>query len=286
VFYLPLPDRSKLSEFYPEDYWWSAEGQARGRLGRLMSRLEELYREFVVADHVRFLAFCAHKFAAGGKLLLDIGCGSGVFLHVARKHGFLAHGMDASAHAVEIAQRQYGLSVRKGEIGSLVWEPYRFDLVTMFHVLEHLPDPRVGLRFAGRLLRPTGALVIQVPNLKSIQARLFAGYWYGLDVPRHVINFTPKGLALLLNEEGFEFDIIYRFSLRDNPASFASSLVPWLDPIRRRGRNLQKNPLLSAFKSAGYLGVFLLSLPPALIESALGAGGTLWAVARPRRQTG
>jgi len=282
VFQHPLPDDSVLAGYYPQGYWWSEGPQAGGTVARLLRRLERIYREFVVADHVRFLESCCRKKSAGERLLLDIGCGAGTFLHVARSRGFVPHGMDASARAVEVAGKQYGYPVRQGEIGSGVWDGYRFDFITMFHILEHLPDPRQGLRFAGRLLKPTGTLIVQVPNVSSVQARLFGSRWYGLDVPRHVINFSPKALGLLLKEEGYEFQLVSRFSLRDNPASIASSMVPWLDPIGRKGRKLDTRPVFDGVHEVAYLGVFLLALLPAFIESALGLGGTIWAFGRPK----
>lgn len=275
IFQHPLPDDKALAEFYPQEYWWS-EAHSGGRVTRLFRRLEKSYREFVVADHVRFLVSCARGNPNSGKLLLDIGCGSGTFLHVARLHGFVPHGMDASAQAVEIARRQYGLPVRQGEIGSKIWEDLRFDFITMFHVLEHIPDPRRALRYAGELLKPGGTLIIQVPNVSSIQARVFRSLWYGLDVPRHVINFTPKALGFLLRDTGFEFQKVSRFSLRDNPASMASSAVPWLDPIGRKGRKLDSNPLAGGAMEIAYFILFLLALPIAFLESACGFGGTIW----------
>ena len=227
VFQHPLPEDSALSEFYPREYWWSEEPAQESRSARLFRKLEKTYREFVVADHVRFLDFCARENLAGGKLLLDIGCGSGTFLHVAQSHGFVPHGMDRSPQAAEIVRRQYGCPVRQGEIGSKVWDDYRFDFITMFHVLEHLPDPRLGLRYAGELLQPGGTLIIQVPNVSSIQARLFGNRWYGLDVPRHVINFTPKALAFLLRETGFEFRLC--------PGSHCVTIPRRLHPVWLRG---------------------------------------------------
>jgi len=278
----PLPEKSALTNFYPREYWWSQQPPKQSGSARLFRRLEKAYREFVTEDHARFLDYCARRNPGSEKLLLDIGCGNGTFLHVARSHGYVPHGMDVSARAVEIAREQYGCLARQGEIGSATWDDSRFDFITMFHVLEHLPDPRAALKYASGLLRSSGLLVIQVPNISSIQARLFGSRWYGLDVPRHVINFTPKALALLLREMGFEFTLISRFSLRDNPASIASSLVPWLDPIRRKGRGLDSHPALNGVMELIYFGLFLLAVPAALIESFCGFGGTIWACAKPK----
>ncbi len=281
IFQHPLPEPATLAGFYPRQYWWSEKAARASQIARILGRLEKAYREFVTADHVRFLGACARKANGGGRELLDIGCGNGTFLHVARSRGFDPRGMDVSARAVEIARDQYGLDVRQGDIGSRIWEGSRFDYVTMFHVLEHLTEPGRALTYAKGLLKPSGMLILQVPNVSSLQARVFRTHWYGLDVPRHVINFTPKALSLLLKEAGFEYRLVSRFSLRDNPASIASSLVPWLDPIRRKGRGVDSNPVLGGVAEFLYLGLFLLLIPAAFLESACGCGGTIWVCATP-----
>jgi len=190
--------------------------------------------------------------------------------------------MDTSARAADIAASQYGIVVRRGEVGSSVWDDLRFDFITMFHVLEHLPRPKQALRWASQLLKPAGTLIVQVPNAASLQARVFRGAWYGLDVPRHVINFTPKSLDIVLGETGLEFRRVSRFSLRDNPASIASSIALRLDPMSRRCRGLDSHPLVRVFTEAAYFSVVLLVLAPALIESTLGFGGTIWAYAKKK----
>lgn len=282
VFLHPFPSREALATFYPREYWWSEDAGRASAGARLVGRLENAYREFVIQDHARFLIACARRHPRKGKLLLDIGCGNGTFLRAARARGFVAHGMDVSARAVEIAQRQSGCTVRQGEIGSDVWPRHRFDFVTMFHVLEHLHDPRRALGYVRELLLPGGVLILQVPNVASVQARVFSTRWYGLDVPRHLINYTPDGLALLLRETGFDFEILSRFSLRDNPASIASSLAPSLDPVHRKGMALNSSALLGGIREAAYLGLCLLAAPAALLESACRRGGTIWACATPK----
>jgi 2-polyprenyl-3-methyl-5-hydroxy-6-metoxy-1,4-benzoquinol methylase len=276
IFQHPLPDPAAIASFYPREYWWSGVPQA-GPAG-VIHRMERAYREFVALDHVRFLERCGA--GSGGRALLDIGCGGGLFLHLARKRGYSAHGMDASAQAVAVAQAQYDLPVRQGEIGSPVWEGARFDFITMFHVLEHLIDPGMALAYARELLLPGGSLILQVPNVASYQARLFGARWYGLDVPRHLINFTPQSLALLLDRAGFKYQLVRKFSLRDNPASMASSLAIGLDPIGRRARGRRAGAIVKGALEIGYLGLTLAAFVPAWIESACGHGATIWVHAR------
>jgi SAM-dependent methyltransferase len=250
-------------------------------MSRSLLRLERAYREFVALDHVRFLRACVPP-SAGKARLLDIGCGSGTFLHLARKYGYDCHGMDVSVQAVAEAQRQYGLDVRQGTIGSELWESGSFDGVSMFHVLEHLIDARQALEYAGRLLKPGGTLIVQVPNAASIQAGIFGRRWFGLDVPRHLVNFTPAALTFLLHETGFRGRVESRFSLRDNPAALASSLAMGLDPIGRRGRGRKCSFFSNAVSEFLYLGLFAACLAPAWLESAIGRGATIWACAQKR----
>jgi SAM-dependent methyltransferase len=191
--------------------------------------------------------------------------------------------MDASEHAVNVAREQYGLDVQQGAIGSGAWDGCYFDFVTMFHVLEHVPEPRKALQFACGRLKPDGSLIIQVPNVGSLQARLFASRWYGLDVPRHVINYSPDALRRILAQAELQVSAVKRFSLRDNPASVASSLLPGLDPLGRKVRKRSAAPILELFLELAYLGLLLCSLPIALAETACGCGGTLWVQAKRRQ---
>jgi 2-polyprenyl-3-methyl-5-hydroxy-6-metoxy-1,4-benzoquinol methylase len=277
-----MPSLEELEGFYPHGYWWEEKAGSASSLGTVVNRLEKGYRDLVIQDHVRFLIQCAGEEWPRGKSLLDIGCGSGTFLYHASRRGFIPYGLDASSEAVELARVQYGLQVRQGAVGSEVWEYHRFDFVTMFHVLEHLPDPREALLFAAGLLKPQGSLIVQVPNVASCQARMFGSRWYGLDVPRHLVNFTAGGLEILLNQVGFEIVKVSHFSLRDNPASLASSIAPELDPVGRRGSGRQESPAGQLCRDALYFGLALLAVPFVALESALGYGGTVMVHARRR----
>ncbi len=276
LFQHPMPAQEALAEFYPEGYWRFAGPSSSRAAGRLLERAEQAWREFANQGHVRFLRRSARRRPAAGRSLLDVGCGSGLFLYLAGRAGFEAHGMDVSARAVRAARAQYGLDVRPGEVGSGQWNGRRFDYVTMFHVLEHLRDPAGALAWVGGLLNPGGRVIIQVPNADSLQARVFGRSWYGLDVPRHVVNFTPGALHRLLARCGYRVCSRARFSLRDNPASIASSIAPLLDPVGLHGRRRITSAPLRALMEGAYLGLFLLALPFALLESAVGRGGTLW----------
>jgi len=280
IFQHPVPESARLASFYPDEYWWSDKGGRESPITRLLHRLERSYREFVASDHVRFLERCARGRDSSRRRLLDIGFGSGTFLHLASRRGFAVHGMDISGTAVRLVRERYGLDVRQGDIGSESWAGSQFDFVTMFHVLEHLPDPAKGIEYAASLLKPDGSLIVQVPNVASFQAAVFGLRWYGLDVPRHIVNFTPRALRLLLDRAGFGIQRVARFSLRDDPAGLASSLAPGLDPIRRKRERGRKKVLVEAMAEVAYFALVLGALLPAALAGALGRGATLWVQAR------
>jgi SAM-dependent methyltransferase len=286
VFQHPIPEITRLASFYPEEYWWTDAGGGKSTITRLFQRLERSYREFVASDHVRFVERCARDRASARRQLLDIGFGSGTFLELAARSGFAVHGMDVSATAVRLVRERSGLDVRQGDIGSDSWPGLRFDFVTMFHVLEHLTDPARGIGYAASLLKPDGSLIVQVPNIASLQARVFGLRWYGFDVPRHVINFSPQALGLLLDRAGLRIERVARFSLRDDPAALASSLVPALDPMRRKQRHAGKRALVEAAAEVVYFALVLGALGPAALAGAVGRGATIWVQAQKKSDAG
>lgn len=139
--------------------------------------------------------------------LLDMGCGRGYFLQHARSYGYEVEGIEISAMAAKYAQAQFGLAVRMADLqvpGALDGsKPY--DIITLWHVLEHFREPLLILRKLGKCLSPEGILVIEVPNLHSLKFLLSpVGHrWVGGNHPRyHCSFFTARTLAKMLVEAG------------------------------------------------------------------------------------
>jgi len=136
--------------------------------------------------------------------LLDIGCGLGFFLKSATEAGFNVTGLDVSERAVKFAEKYYNLRVRVGTISDLLIREEKFDIITLWHVLEHFSDPFVELKKIGNLLSNSGVLFIEVPNLHSLKFILSKNKWVGGNHPRyHRTFFNRRTLALLLKEAGF-----------------------------------------------------------------------------------
>lgn len=134
--------------------------------------------------------------------VLDVGCGSGEMLEVARSAGWLATGVDFDPQAVAGARRK-GLSAYAGELADLRFPQAHFDLITLSHVIEHVPDPIALMRECRRLLRAHGLLVLWTPNADSWGHRTFQSNWRGLEPPRHLYIFNPDSLGELLSRAGF-----------------------------------------------------------------------------------
>lgn len=270
----PQPTPIELREYYPQLYWFAPSGS-------MAARLEEEYRRLVLRDHVNFVDRALREAEETG-YLLDVGCGGGLFLRMMHDRGYPVVGLDFSLDAAEVAWRENGVPAVCASLARAPFEPGSCAGVTMFHVLEHLYDPAAYLEAAHRLLRPNGRLVVQVPNAACWQFLLFGKNWNGVDVPRHLINFKRKDLDGLLESCGFEVVRHKHFSLRDNPAGLATTLVPGLDPMARRIRGIPESNALKLLKDLLYFGVVLGSLPFTLLEAACRAGSTIMVEARKR----
>ena len=135
--------------------------------------------------------------------LLDVGSGKGQFLDAAARAEWSVLGIEISEAAAAEAKRRYGLTTMVGDWATAeAMGP--FDAITFWHVLEHLPDPVEALRRARPLLVPGGVVVVSVPNLASWQARLFGDAWLHLDIPRHLVHYTPDSLAAVMARAGFD----------------------------------------------------------------------------------
>jgi len=270
----PRPTLEELSRYYPQSYWYAPQETASGRL-------EQLYRRFVLRDHVNFVTKAIHDSGEKG-LVLDVGCGGGLFLRMMREQGLPVLGLDNSRQAAKLAWDVNGVAVVCGDLEHSPVVNGSCAAVTMFHVLEHLLDPVAYLHSARALLRPNGRLIVQTPNASSWQFLMFGEYWNGVDVPRHLINYRQKDLENVLEYAGFEVVRRKQFSLRDNPAGFASSAAPHLDPMARRVRGIRESTPLKTFKDLLYFGLVVGALPFTIFEAACGAGSTIMLEAKRR----
>jgi SAM-dependent methyltransferase len=270
----PTPAPEDLPHYYPAHYWYAPDRSMAGRL-------EERYRRLVLRDHVRFVSRALTESGEAGPVL-DVGCGGALFTRMLRELGFPAMGLDSAVDAAAVAWHTNSVPVLCGDLAQAPVGAASCAGITMFHVLEHLYDPRAYLAAARALLKPRGRLIVQVPNAACWQFRLLGARWNGVDAPRHLTDFRACDLEKMLAAAGFEVLRRKYFSLRDNPAGLATSLAPSLDPMARRVRGVPESPRRKLVKDLAYFTLLAAGLPFTMLEAAFQAGSTVMIEARIR----
>lgn len=152
--------------------------------------------------------------AVPGGRLLDLGCGSGLWLAGMRRLGWQVEGIDFDPAAATAAATR-GLHVRCGSLEQQRFADATFNAITMSHVVEHLPNPVKTLTECARILKPGGRLILWTPNTASLGHHLLKQYWRGLEPPRHLHLFSPASVRALLEKAGFP-----RISVRSRNSRF------------------------------------------------------------------
>jgi len=193
--------------------------------------------------------------AAGGHgMLLDVGCASGALLREAERAGFTASGIEPSAEMAELAAARTGCPVRAGSIEAALVAAARYDVITLFDVLEHLVDPVPVLRKLQLGLMPGGLLAVTVPDFGGLWARVSGPRWPFVTPWEHLLYFTRRTLRAALCTAGFQ-DV--HFAHAHTPLSFGTlaSKVPLLGAVlpsalRHRGFGLPMGTLYALARSA------------------------------------
>ena len=184
----PQPSSEKLPDYYKsEDYISHTDGKRNA--------FEKVYH-FVKGIALKRKLKLINEVSKGKNTLLDIGCGTGDFLQVAGDSGWHISGIEPNEQARAIANKKTNASVfDTNQISK--FEPHSFDVITLWHVLEHLPDLDAQFELFKKLLKADGALIIAVPNYKSYDAQLYKEFWAAYDVPRHLWHFSQDAIKRL-----------------------------------------------------------------------------------------
>jgi 2-polyprenyl-3-methyl-5-hydroxy-6-metoxy-1,4-benzoquinol methylase len=184
----PRPTAASIGAFYQPDY----------RPHSKSARADRPLRGWYPHEWLK-----APSTGRGKPRLLDFGCGAGHFLAAMQRQGWDATGLDVSPAAVEMVRNSLGVNALAGSLPHEALEPGSFELITMWHALEHVHEPAQIVREALRLLAPGGRLVLAVPNFAGWQRRWFGRDWYGLELPRHIVHFCAATLRRTLEEASF-----------------------------------------------------------------------------------
>jgi SAM-dependent methyltransferase len=196
LFTNPRPSISEIGKYYSSNRYVSHAGDKSGF--SFMYKIYDIVRDYSIGGKLTLIK----SFHNSGRLL-DLGCGLGYFLHGAVKDKtFDAIGVDISDDAIAYVKNRFGYNVHP-ESALDSFEAHSFDVVTQWHVLEHVHLLNDRMKQLRLLLKPGGTLFIAVPNSASWDAQHYGEYWDGYDVPRHLYHFNPTSFASLMNKHGF-----------------------------------------------------------------------------------
>lgn len=212
----PRPAFTSLGRHYPDDYFCYDPPEAlRGFRGWV---LKAVIRG-LVKRRIALLERAVGRLGAGTRVC-DVGCSHGqLLLAMQQQRACEVVGVDFNDKMVEHCWKQ-GVPARLGTLSNARFPDASFDVVTMTEYLEHEGNPAAVLEESRRVTRNGGHLAIEVPLISALGARLFGNYWSQLDLPRHLMFFTPKTLQRMLASSGYEI-----VSLRTLPGSIAMSLM-------------------------------------------------------------
>jgi SAM-dependent methyltransferase len=261
---MPFPKAEELQAFYPSVYTFSRRNSKRSPWHRLFVGLEyrTFYRPMYRTQARRIMTRVANREmvpqgcavgvtpaeitataqCSGGQRprLLDIGCGSGLLLEALGRYQLELDGMDFRPEAVEHVHEHMGVHAICGDVDRLpeLFPPESFDVVTAFHLLEHVVDVVALLGQCRTLLKPGGWLVAAVPLVDAFQASYFRGRWMMVtEAPRHVTLPTRRGMVVACERAGFRNISAVPDAIQNCTAVFAMSLVPQSTTANAAGGN-------------------------------------------------
>lgn len=196
VFTQDHPDEQMIGRYYDSEDYISHSDTKSG----LINRLYRAGRNIMLHKKLKFTETISR---INRGRILDIGCGTGYFAAKMKENGWIVTGIEPEVKAREVGISRFGLEILEPEkISSLAGGS--FDVITMWHSLEHLHDPYNYSLEILRLLKPDGLLISALPNCDSYDARHYGGSWAAYDVPRHLWHFTPKTFSLFAEKTGFK----------------------------------------------------------------------------------
>ena len=261
-----LDNNFDFASYYPQNYY--------GKDGKKFNFIIE----FIVL-FFRYLRgkFCYKLFKTNNIKMLDVGCGRGELLYLMKKKGWVVYGTEASSISNIAAKKKVGekeILIDK-DFEKLKNIDINFDIITFWHVLEHLNKPKEVLNLIEKKLANNGYIIIEVPNFDSLQHLINKNNWIGLDCPRHITHFTKESLINFLDNKKFKIIKSSTLSFEFGFYGMLQSLLNLFVPIPNylffliRKRNAKINEIYLKKKYLSLLLTIFLFVPLLIISIIL-----------------
>jgi len=230
----PQPSLANLGKYYQSESYISHTDSKQS----LFDKLYQFVKTITIKKKVKLLSK-ESDVSSSEKTLLDVGCGTGDFLVACKNKQWKITGVEPNMKAKETAELKLKETIVSdfSEIKSQT-----FDCITMWHVLEHIPDLTNYIASLKKILKPKGTLFIAVPNYKSYDAQFYKEFWAAYDVPRHLWHFSKKSISLLFKKEKMKV-------VKQLPMKFDSYYVSLLSEKYKRGRSNPIRAFWTGFRS-------------------------------------
>ena len=189
IFVSPRPTPAELDAMYSREYFETFDMAEPADEGGIAKQSERVH--------------IVQQFKPAGRLL-DVGCGNGYFLEAARRAGFEVRGLDVSDWATRYCRNAFGIDAATCDVRAADFPEGAFDVVTLWHNLEHQRYPVNTLQRVAGWLAPDGVVVLRVPNIRGFDAVSLRTRWHGLSLPYHLVHFTPDTLREALRRAGLK----------------------------------------------------------------------------------
>ena len=205
--------------------------------------------------------------------VLDIGCAEGRFLQAFLEYGCDCYGIEHSSYPVERFLDNDRIKYFTGSLDAAGLDKQAFDIIIMWHVLEHLDDPDKVINIISSLLKPDGVFILAVPNFKSFEAQIFKQSWFHLDVPWHKYHFSKNALNYIFKKHHLKAEQVSTFCMEQNVYCLLQSLLNFAGFKRNELYELIKGNY--TFRRSGYLLIqvliFIVLFIPCLLYSVFSA---------------
>lgn len=195
MFTNPRPTLEHIGDYYKSEEYVSHSSTKKGMVNKAYGWV----RSYTLRKKISLL-----KQLTNGTKLLDIGAGTGHFLAKAKESGYTVLGLEPDEDARKVALSESSVELR--DLSLLHELKEGFDIITMWHVLEHVYNLQPDLEKIVSLVNQKGVLIIAVPNYTSFDAQHYKEYWAAYDVPRHLYHFSPKSIIPLVESKGLKFE--------------------------------------------------------------------------------